>query len=293
MWDNFEEVARTFNREDIIKLRGRVRLYNEQKELTLEQVERAREDEYDLSDFLPHTREDVAQLETRLREFAGSVRNPWLKRLLASILDDPTVLSKLRRAPAAMTMHHAYLGGLLEHIVSLCGLVQVVTGHYPELNSDLLLAGAILHDIGKIDELSYERSFDYTTPGKLLGHITIGVALLHKKIEDVPGFPAPLASLVEHLIASHHGSHEFGSPTLPQFREAVILHYLDELDSKMGAMRGTLEKPAAQAEWTERNPSLRRALLRTEEYLPEAEELKVSGDAETKATAARLGARKS
>lgn len=269
MWENFAEIAATFDRDDIVKVRGRVKVYNEEKELTLDEILPAQEIEYDLADFLPHTKENVEGLYARLREFVAETSNPWLKGLLEAILEDPGVAPRLKRAPAAMTMHHAYLGGLLEHIVSVCGLVRVVAAHYPEVDADLLLAGAILHDIGKIDELSYERSFGYTTEGRLLGHMVIALALLRKKTEAIPDFPRRLATLLEHLIVSHHGSYEFGSPRLPMFREAVLLHYLDDLDSKMGAMRPTLDLASGEGEWCDRNPSLRRALLRTEKYLSE------------------------
>lgn len=268
MWDNFEEVAPTFDREDIVKVRGRVKLYNEQIELTLEQILRAGEHEYDLADFLPHTKKDIDQMLADLRRSIASVRNPWLNRLLASVVDDAAIQPKLKRAPAAMTMHHAYIGGLLEHIVSLCGLVDSIAGHYPELDRDFLISAAVLHDVGKIDELSYRRAFGYTTEGRLLGHIAIGARMVRSKIDAISGFPPDLATIIEHLLLSHHGTHEFGSPALPQFCEAVVFHYLDDLDSKMGAMRATLEGCSSiDAVWSERNPSLRRPLLRVSEFL--------------------------
>jgi len=270
MWDNYAALAETFERDDIIQIRGRVKLYNGRKELTLEQIIPAAERDYDLGDFLPHTKYDVEKLYADLRAAIAGMKNPWLKQLLASVTDDPAIAPRLKRAPAAMTMHHAYLGGLIEHIASLIGLAGAVTAHYPELDRDLLLAGVVLHDIGKLDELLYARGINYSDEGRLLGHIMIGVALVQEKCRAIPGFPAPLAVLVEHLILSHHGSHEFGSPSLPQFPEAVVLHFIDDLDSKMAAMRASLEAgPAAgPAElWTERSPSLRRALLRADKYL--------------------------
>jgi 3'-5' exoribonuclease len=167
-------------------------------------------------------------------------------------------------------MHHAYIGGLLEHVVSLMGLACGIAAHYPELDSDLLLTGVVLHDIGKVDELRYTRGIDYSDEGRLLGHITIGTGLVRDKIKNIPGFPAPLATLVQHLILSHHGSYEFGSPALPQFPEAIALHFIDDLDSKMGSVRATLgdacEGPGATL-WTERNPALRRVLIRAKQYL--------------------------
>jgi 3'-5' exoribonuclease len=270
MWDNFEAIARTFERDDVVRVRARVKLYNDRKELTLEQIVPAAEKDYELADFLPHTKYDVEKLYAELRAAVAAMKNPWLRKLLACIVDDPEIAPRLKRAPAAMTMHHAYLGGLLEHTVSLIGLANAVSGHYPELDGDLLLTGVVLHDIGKIEELRYARGIDYSDEGRLLGHISMGAMLVREKCKAIERFPAPLRTMVEHLILSHHGSHEFGSPSLPQFPEAVALHAIDDLDSKMAGMRATLElsQGAGGAEmWTERNPSLRRALLRGKEFL--------------------------
>ena len=282
MWEGFEAVAKTFEADDVVRIRGRVKLYNGQKELTLEQIIPATEREYDLADFLPHTKYDVEKLYAALKAAVEAMRNPWLRQLLRSVVEDPAIAPRIKRAPAAMTMHHAYIGGLLEHVVSLIGLASAVTAHYPELDPDLLLAGVVLHDIGKIDELRYTRAIDYSDEGRLLGHIMIGVTMVRDKCRAISDFPAPLAVLVEHLILSHHGTHEFGSPSLPQTPEALMLHFIDDMDSKMAAMRQTL---AASAEpgagnWTDRNPALRRALLRSDQFL--------AGDsaAQTKAAAA-------
>jgi 3'-5' exoribonuclease len=250
-----------------VQIRGRVKLYNGQKEMTLEQIVPAATRDYDLSDFLAHTKHDVEKLFGELSAAVAAVKNPWIKRLLESVASDPAIVPKLKRAPAAMSMHHAFVGGLLEHTVSLIGLGRVVVAHYPELDFDVLLAGIVLHDIGKIDELSYERATDYTTAGRLLGHITIGTLLVREKIKAIGGFPEPLAILIEHLILSHHGTYEFGSPSLPQTREAIALHFLDDMDSKMAAIRTTLEGASGNEQWTERNPALHRALLRTDKFL--------------------------
>jgi 3'-5' exoribonuclease len=267
MWENFAPLAATFECDDVVQIRGRVKLYNGRKELTLEQIVPALERDYDLGDFLPHTKYDVETLYGELRRAIGGMKNPWLKQLLTSVVDDPAIAPRFKRAPAAMTMHHAYLGGLLEHVVSLIGLAADVAAHYPQLDADLLLAGVVLHDIGKLDELRYTRAIDYSTEGRLLGHITIGVALVREKRKAISGFPEPLGVLLEHLILSHHGSYEFGSPSLPQIPEAVALHFIDDLDSKMAAMRATLDSEGGEEMWTERNPSLRRSLLRTKLFL--------------------------
>jgi len=291
MWDNFEAIAKTFESDDVVRIRGRVKLYNNQKELTLEQVIPAAEREYDLADFLPHTKYDVEKLYAALNAAIAGVKNPWLKQLLSNVAEDPSIAPQIKRAPAAMTMHHAYLGGLLEHVVSLIGLASALTAHYPELDPDLLLAGVVLHDIGKIDELRYARGIDYSDEGRLLGHIMIGVRLVQEKIKAIPGFPAPLAVLVEHLILSHHGSHEFGSPSLPQVPEAVALHFIDDIDSKMAGMRATLEAASAESgagNWTERNPSLRRALLRADKFLAGEQAGTTAGDSNRAAKAAAV-----
>jgi 3'-5' exoribonuclease len=292
MWDNYATIISTFACDDVIRVRGRAKLYNDQIEITLEQILPVTDKEYDLQDFLPHTRENIDVLLAKLHEHVGAVRDPWLQRLLTSIVDDPSVQPKLRLAPAAMTMHHAYLGGLLEHVVSVCGLARGVAAHYPDVDLDYLITGAVLHDIGKIDELCYERCIGYTTQGRLLGHIAIGFAMVRKKIKAAPGFPPHLATLVEHLLLSHHGTHEFGSPALPQFREAVVLNFIDDLDSKVGAMRATLDAAAVNRddEWTERNPSLRRSLLRAGEFLHPAEKASGTAGGQNNASAAHSAA---
>lgn len=267
MWDNFAGIEKAFVCEDIVRVRGHFDVYQEQPQLILDQILPAAEAEYTLEDFLPHTKGDVHKLFSQLQAEISSIRNPWLARLLTSFADDPQIAAKLKRAPAAKVMHHAYLGGLLEHIVSLCGLAKIVAQHYPEVDADLLLTGVILHDIGKIEELSYKRAIGYTTEGELLGHIIIGLRLVQEKIAAIPEFPYPLAVLVEHLIVSHHGSLEFGSPKLPVTREAVLLNHLDDMDSKMAAVRETLAQAQAEDLWTERNSALRRSLLNSATYI--------------------------
>ena len=270
MWDNFEAIAKTFECDDVVRIRGRVKLYNGSKELTLDQIVPCAEKEYELGDFLPYTKCDVEKMWADLHSAIAGMKNPWLQKLLASVVDDPEIGPRMKRAPAAMTMHHAYLGGLLEHVISLMGLAKAVSAHYPELDADLLLTGVVLHDVGKTEELRYQRGIDYSDSGRLLGHITIGAGLVREKCRAIPGFPVPLEVLVQHLILSHHGSYEFGSPSLPQVPEAVALHFIDDVDSKMAGMRKTLENASASASndtWTDRNPSLRRELLRRDQFL--------------------------
>ena len=267
MWDNFEVLVKTFERDDVVQIRGRVKLYNGRKELTLEQIIPASDRDYDIGDFLPHTKEDVGKLWSQLLEYANSIVNPWLKKLVNSIIGDPTVAARFKRAPAAKVMHHAYIGGLLEHVVGLCGLAKQVAQHYAELRLDLLLTVAILHDVGKLDELCYDRSIGYTTEGQLLGHIVMELETVSKAMEALEGFPANLKTVVQHLLISHHGQYEFGSPKLPMIREAMVFHYLDDMDSKMAAVRASLATDSGEEEWSTYSPALGRKFLRLDEFL--------------------------
>jgi len=200
--------------------------------------------------------------------------NPDLKALLRAILADPSIAAAYREAPAARQLHHAWLGGLLEHVVSLLRLGERVAAHYPLLDRDLLLTGVILHDIGKIHELSWDIGFDYTTEGILLGHIQMGVDMVEKAMASLPQFPARLRTLVLHLILSHHGKLEFGSPKLPMIPEALVLNFIDDLDAKMQAVISEFDKCAREGkgpdEMTGRVWSLdNRQLLNTKRWLAE------------------------
>jgi len=267
MWENFERDAASIARDDFAKVQGRVDLFNGRKQLRVDKIRRAAPNEIELDDYFPHTKENIDALETQLREQAAAVSNPWLRQLLANILDAPNIMPRLRRAPAARGMHHAFIGGLLEHVVSLGHLCQTVGARYPEVNVDWLLTAAVLHDIGKLDELAYERSISYTDEGQLLGHIVIGLELVTRHMEAMEGFPPEMKTLVKHLIISHHSKLEFGSPKLPAFREAVLFGFLDDMDAKMAAMRTALEDAAGEGQWTAYNSALARKLLRVEQYL--------------------------
>jgi len=205
--------------------------------------------------------------------------------LLELFMADPEIARAYRNAPAAKTMHHAFIGGLLDHVVSLFRSCDLVARNYPFINRDLLLTGAFLHDIGKVHELSYARSFSYTTEGQLLGHMIIELELLHAKLAQVPDFPPPLKILIEHLIISHHGQYEFGSPKLPMFPEALMLHYLDDLDSKMEAMRAQFERDAGlDSPWTAYNSALGRPLLNTQKFLKSLDAAEVAAEPVTTPT---------
>jgi 3'-5' exoribonuclease len=266
LWENVDGFVSLFERDDIIKVQARVENYKNRVQLAVERLRRAEPGEVELSDYFPHTAEDIEQLYARLREGVAAIKNPWLSRLVSGMVEDPTIAPRLKRAPAAKMMHHAFIGGLLEHIVSLCALCHLAAQHYPELDLDLLLTGAILHDIGKLDELCYERAIHYTNDGQLLGHIILGLEQVTERMNAIEGFPVDLKTLIKHLLISHHGQYEFGSPKLPMFREALVLHYLDDLDSKMGAARAVLGTDGGEAGWTAFSSALNRKLLRLDQF---------------------------
>lgn len=267
MWDQFDAAARDIARDDIVKVQARVEIYRSRPQLSLQQVRKARPEEVDLADYLACTREDVPRMWAELEAHAASIKNEWLRKLVTGILGDPQTAARYRKAPAAKVMHHAYLGGLLEHVVGLCGLARQIAGHYPELKLDLLLTAAILHDVGKLDELCYERAIGYTVPGQLLGHIVMEVETVAKAIDAIPGFPAPLKTVVQHLLISHHGQYEFGSPKLPMIREALVFHYMDDLDSKMAAVRAALAAESGDPQWSAYSAALGRKFLKLDEFL--------------------------
>jgi 3'-5' exoribonuclease len=268
MWDNVDEVLEAFDQDDFVKVKGLINKYKNRFQLTIHKLRKLGESEIDFADYLPKTTKDIDQLWQTLANFVASFQNPHLRSLVEAFMADPEIATAYRNAPAAKTLHHAYIGGLLDHVVSLFRSCDLICKNYPQINRDLLLTGAFLHDIGKIHELTYNRSFSYTNRGQLLGHMIIELEMLQAKLPLVPGFPDELKTLIEHLIISHHGEYEFGSPKLPMFPEALVLHYLDDLDSKMEAMRSQFERESVlENPWTSYNASLGRPLLNTEKFL--------------------------
>ena len=272
MWDQFEAAAKDVHRDDFVKVNARVEIYRNKPQLSLLQFRVAKPEEINLADFLPHTAYNVDVLFKEVLAHAEAIKNPWLKKLVSQVLSDPQIAARYKRAPAAKVMHHAYLGGLLEHVAGLCGLAKLIAAHYPELDVDLLLTAAMLHDVGKLDELCYERSVSYTTEGQLLGHIVMELETVSQAMDKIEGFPANLKTVVQHIIVSHHGEYEFGSPKLPMIREALVFHYLDDLDSKLAAVRAALAADSGEPEWSAFSGALGRKFLRLEEFLKEKSE---------------------
>lgn len=268
MWDNAADVADTFDRDDFVKVKGLAQVFQNKLQFTIHKLQRLSDSEVDLADFFPASKRDAGEMFAELMAHIGSMRNPHLKALLESLMADEEIAAKFRRAPAAKSIHHAWLGGLLEHVLSLIQLGDFAAAHYPDLDRDLLLTGIVIHDIGKIEELEYTRSFQYSDQGQLLGHLMIGLRIVDEKMRRIEGFPPRLRTLVEHMIISHHGALEFGSPKVPLFLEAMVLHHLDNLDSKVEAMRVALDRdPRIEGNFTGYVNSLERPVLKKARYL--------------------------
>jgi 3'-5' exoribonuclease len=270
-------IAKDFERGDIVKARGSASRFDDRLQMKIDQLRKATTSEVDKSDLLPSTTYDVAELWRQLEGFVVSFTNPDLKLLLTTLLAEPDLAQAYREAPAARQLHHAWLGGLLEHVISLLTLADRVVPHYPLLDRDLLLTGVILHDIGKVRELSWNTGFDYTVEGTLLGHIQMGTALAERTMDSLPNFPPKLKTLVLHMILSHHGKLEFGSPKLPMIPEALVLNFLDDLDAKMQAVQGEFDKCIREGkgpdEMTGKVWALdQRQLLNTKRWLAEDKE---------------------
>jgi 3'-5' exoribonuclease len=268
MWDNVAEVMDTFDRDDFVKVKGLLQIFQNRPQLTIHKMARVLDSDVDFGDYFPASARDPMEMFAELRGIVAGIDNPHLCDLLDAFLDDEPLARMYRTAPAAKSVHHAWLGGLIEHVLSVCALAKTMAVQYTYIDLDLLLTGAILHDVGKIAELTYERSFGYSPEGQLLGHIVIGLRLLHEKLQRFPEFPPKLRVLVEHLIVSHHGEMEFGSPKIPLFPEALLLHFLDNLDSKMECMRKMVATDRhVEGCFTGYSSALDRTVLKTARYL--------------------------
>ncbi|HUZ95144.1 MAG TPA: OB-fold nucleic acid binding domain-containing protein [Edaphobacter sp.] len=271
MWDDIADALASCSEGCYVKVQGQVSKYQGKFQITLQKMRNAAESEIDPADYLPATLYNVDEMWAELRGYVSQFTNPDLERLVFAFLDDEAIASAFRTAPAAKRLHHAWLGGLLEHVVTLVRVCLATAPFYPEVNSDLLVTGAILHDIGKTRELHWKNSFGYTLEGQLIGHISIAQGMLLEKVKELAPFPEKLRVLVEHMILSHHGKYEFGSPKLPMTAEALLLNMLDDLEAKMQVLRN--EFAAAEAsgksagEMTEWVRSMDRPLLDSRSYL--------------------------
>jgi 3'-5' exoribonuclease len=251
IWDNAPCWDKAFKKGDLIRVQARALSFKNAIQLSVIELVRVEEAEVDLADFFPVAPGDHAQMFAAIRGYIDQVRNPCLAALLRAFFDDESTAALFRKAPAAKAFHHAYLGGLLEHTLSVVRLLDKAAVHYQGLDRDLLVTGGLLHDIGKIYEFNYDRIVEYSDPGRLVGHIVMGVEMIDRKIGLIPGFPEQTAMELRHLILSHHGVLEYGSPKRPKTLEALIVYFMDDLDAKVNAFQGTIrESRDEDSDWT-------------------------------------------
>lgn len=263
LWD-CDKHDLNFDVDDVVRVEGEVEDFQGTPQVRIRRIQKCADEEVSLLDYLPRTERDpeamYAALIERLRRMP---EGPW-RALLLSVVEDAGIAEKFKLAPAATSYHHAYLGGLLEHILSLVELGDRVCDHYASLRRDVVLAGIVLHDLGKIEELNFARGFRYSTRGQLVGHIAIALEIVREKSRAIPDFPTEFKDQIEHIILSHHGKLEFGSPKEPMFPEALVVHYLDDMDSKLASMRAQYAADKTQSgEWTTRNRALGRELFKS------------------------------
>jgi 3'-5' exoribonuclease len=251
VWENVSALDPVFRKGDIIHVQGRAVSYRDSTQLAVLDIRKMEEAEINPWDYFPTCKGDTEEMFKALKTCAASVENPWLKTLLGKFLDDGEMAARIKRAPAAKGFHHAYLGGLLEHTLSMVRILDFLAGHYPMASRDLLVTGGILHDIGKVEELSYDRAIDYTTPGRLIGHIIMGTEMIDRRIAAIEGFPESLALELKHIVLAHHGELDFGSPKRPKTVEALIVHFADDLDAKVMAFQEFIGNSGGDdSEWT-------------------------------------------
>jgi 3'-5' exoribonuclease len=262
MWNNPEEAALGFEEEDFVQVKGQVSLYNKRLQLIVHKIDRVTDQEIDPLDYLPTTEADIEEMYRQLLSFIKGIDNRYLSELISLIFSDEAFVSRFKMAVAAKSMHHAYLGGLLEHTLAVVKLASSIAPLYPMVDRDLLIASAVLHDLGKVKEIRIGSDFNYTDEGRLLGHLMIELLDVERLIEKVEDFPEELALQLKHILISHHGNLEFGSPKRPKTIEALILHYLDDLDSKLNAMFIAINDTAVTGDWSAYNRLLERYIYR-------------------------------
>lgn len=274
IWEDVPRYIGAVVRDNFIHVEGRIQTYQGRKQIVINRVQPLREDEVEPKDFIAEGTLDVESLYEKLLGFVASMQDPYYRGLCeVTLRDDADIMDRVKRAPAAKSVHHAYKGGLLEHVVSISTILDNLAAHYGKvLDRDLLLLGGFFHDIGKIWELSFDKTTDYTTEGKLIGHLVMGTELIDRKIAELeaqpgrlPGkFPTEKRLLAKHLVLAHHGLLEYGSPKRPKCLEALVVHYIDDLDSKMNAISRFIEADQAPGEWTQMNKMYERFFFKPE-----------------------------
>jgi len=265
MWEKFEQITADLTSGDFVHVNGAVSEYRGELQIVVKGIAPKAHEAVNPADFVPATRRNVDEMFKRLVKIADSLKNGDLHTLLHAFWSDEDFVRKFKAAPAAKKMHHAYVGGLLEHTLSMAILTEKIAEHYSGIDRDLLMTGAILHDIGKTEELEYASKIDYSDQGRLLNHIIIGLKMIDEKLAQINDFAAEKALLLKHMIVSHHGAREFGSPEPPKTMEAVLLNYIDEIDSKINGIRDFIAAEDSSEPWTAYHRLLERHFYRGKE----------------------------
>ncbi len=267
MWNAGEPIFRSFDAGDFLLVKGKVQLFQGNLQLILNNFDKFDAARIELTDFLPHTKHDISKLLDRLKTAVRKVSDPHLRALAESYFIDDEFMRAFARCPAGIKVHHAYVGGLLEHVVTMMDIADKILPLYPEVSRDLVIMGVLLHDSGKVRELSFARNFAYSDEGQLLGHLTLGIEMLAEKVQRVPDltgepFPPELLLRLKHLILSHHGESQFGSPKVPMTAEAVALHAIDFMDSRIHIALREIADDRGESAWTPYNAALGRRLYK-------------------------------
>lgn len=250
VWDNVDKIAARIKSGDFVRTQGQISEYKGTLQFVIKDMDMCPVESVERSDFLPKTQRDIEKMFARMKKITASMETGYLRELFEAFWHDEEFVRQFKNVPAAKQMHHAYIGGLLEHTLSMALLVDKIASHYGGIDRDLLLAGAILHDIGKIREFEYSSKIDYSDEGRLINHLVIGIQLIEEKLHELKDFPEEPAILLKHMIVSHHGAREFGSPEPPKTIEAVLLNYIDEMDSKVNGIRDYMSAEDPNETWT-------------------------------------------
>ncbi|KYG68266.1 HD family phosphohydrolase [Bdellovibrio bacteriovorus] len=262
LWDRVDELAKEFEVGDVVKIKGQIQLFQNRKQLVVHRLERVDSSTVNFEDFIAKSSRNTEDMLVELLNMVRTMKNDHLRQLILDTLEDPEIRPKVLRAPAAKSIHHAWTGGLLEHILSICKIMDFMGSHYPFLNRDLLLFGAIFHDIGKLWELSYDNGISYTDRGRLIGHMQIACELIDKKASRILGFNEELRDICKHIILSHHGKLEYGSPKRPKFLEAMVIAMVDDFDSKVATLKTLMDAERGSGEkWSRYNELFDRYFL--------------------------------
>ncbi len=257
IWDQAEMYNDQFEVDDFVLVKGSVQKFQSRNQIVVHSLETVSASKVQISDFLPCTTRDIDKMFNELLRICSEIKNPFVKDLVLNTLNDNEIQPLVKRCPAAKSVHHAYIGGLLEHTLSMCHVMKAISPNYPELNEDLLIFGTVFHDIGKIWELSFDTQIGYTDVGRLVGHIPLGSELVERKANEISNFPSDLKNICKHLVLTHHGKLEYGSPKRPKFLEAMVVGMIDEMDSRINSlatyMKAQLGRAESEPKWSSYN----------------------------------------